>query len=214
MVHIQDLGLTVVYLVVFILVAIFVLYPVLRVAVRVATEHFKASDSDLVLVIVTTFLCAAATERIGVHPVFGAFVAGIVLHQTPRLRKETIARLESVTYGVLAPIFFGIVGLRVDLWALGGGSMLGDRHPGRLRREAGRLLAGRVLGRAAVLGGGVDRGRDERARRDGDRRRDDRSVAGDPDAPDVLDHRHGRDRDVVPGAGRPAADDAPRAHDR
>ena len=124
-VHIQDLGLTVLYLTIFILVAIFVLYPVLRVAVRVATEHFKASDSDLVLVIVTTFLCAAATERIGVHPVFGAFVTGIVLHQTPRLRKETIARLESVTYGVLAPIFFGIVGLRVDLWALGGGSMLG-----------------------------------------------------------------------------------------
>ena len=101
------------------------LYPFLRVAVRVATEHFKTSDSDLVLVIVITFLCAAATERIGVHPVFGAFVAGIVLHQTPRLRKETVAKLESVTFGVLAPIFFGIVGLRVNLWALGGGHMLG-----------------------------------------------------------------------------------------
>ena len=189
-------------------------YPILRVAVRVATEHFKTSDSDLVLVIVTTFLCAAATERIGVHPVFGAFVAGIVLHQVPRLRKETIARLESVTYGVLAPIFFGIVGLRVDLWALGGGSMLGIVLARRLRRQAGRLLARRLLGRAAVLGGGVDRGGDERARRDGDRRRDDRPVAGDPDAADVLDHRHGRDRDVVPRARRPAADDAARAHDR
>jgi Kef-type K+ transport system membrane component KefB/nucleotide-binding universal stress UspA family protein len=124
-VHFQDLGLTVAYLTIFILVAIFVLYPFLRVAVRIATEHFKASDSDLVLVIVTTFLCAAATERIGVHPVFGAFVTGIVLHQTPRLRRETIARLESFTFGVLAPIFFGIVGLRVNLWALGGGQMLG-----------------------------------------------------------------------------------------
>jgi len=124
-VRIQDLGLTVVYLTVFILVAIFILYPVLRVAVRLTTEHFKASDSDLVLVIVTTFLCAAATERIGVHPVFGAFVTGIVLHQTPRLRKETVARLESFTFGVLAPVFFGIVGLRVNLWALGGGHMLG-----------------------------------------------------------------------------------------
>jgi Kef-type K+ transport system membrane component KefB/nucleotide-binding universal stress UspA family protein len=120
-VRIQDLGLTVAYLAIFILVTIFVLYPILRVGVRIATEHFKASDSDLVLVIVTTFLCAAATERIGVHPVFGAFVAGIVFHQVPRLRKETIARLESVTFGVLAPIFFGIVGLRVNLWSLGGG---------------------------------------------------------------------------------------------
>jgi Kef-type K+ transport system membrane component KefB/nucleotide-binding universal stress UspA family protein len=126
-VRIQDLGLTVAYLTVFILVTIFVLYPFLRIAVRVATEHSKTTDSDLVLVIVTTFLCAAATERIGVHPVFGAFVAGIVLHQTPRLRKETVAKLESVTFGVLAPIFFGIVGLRVDLWSLGGGGgeMLG-----------------------------------------------------------------------------------------
>jgi Kef-type K+ transport system membrane component KefB/nucleotide-binding universal stress UspA family protein len=124
-VHIGDLGRTVAYLAGFIVATIFLLYPFLRVAVRLVTEHFKTTDSDLVLVIVTTFLCAAATERIGVHPVFGAFVAGIVLHQTPRLRKETVARLESVTFGVLAPIFFGIVGLRVNLWALGGGHMLG-----------------------------------------------------------------------------------------
>src|SRR5262249_42390471 len=121
----QDLGLTVAYLTIFIVVAIFVLYPILRVGVRLATEHFKASDSDLVLVIVTTFLCAAATERIGVHPVFGAFVTGIILHQTPRLRRGTVARLESFPFGVLAPVFFGIVGLRVNLWALGEGHMLG-----------------------------------------------------------------------------------------
>jgi Kef-type K+ transport system membrane component KefB/nucleotide-binding universal stress UspA family protein len=124
-VRIEDLGLTVVYLVGFLAAIIFVIYPLLRVLVRWTTEHFRTVDSDLVLIIVITFLCAAATERIGVHPVFGAFVAGIVLHQTPRLRRETIARLEAVTFGVLAPIFFGIVGLRVNLWALGGGHMLG-----------------------------------------------------------------------------------------
>jgi Kef-type K+ transport system membrane component KefB len=124
-VHVAGLGLTVAYLAAFILGAAFVLYPVLRVVVRVATERFKANDSDLVVIIVTTFLCGALTEKIGVHPVFGAFVVGTVLHQVPRLRRETIARLESFTFGVLAPIFFGIVGLRVNLWALGGGKMLG-----------------------------------------------------------------------------------------
>ena len=55
---------------------------------------------------------------------FGAFVAGVVLHQVPRLRKETIVRLESFTFGVLAPIFFGIVGLRVNVWELYGGRIL------------------------------------------------------------------------------------------
>ena len=74
--------------------------------------------------IVVTFLCAAATEWIGVHAVFGAFVAGVVLHQVPRVRKETVTRLESFVFSVMAPVFFGIVGLKVDLWSLGGGGML------------------------------------------------------------------------------------------
>jgi Kef-type K+ transport system membrane component KefB/nucleotide-binding universal stress UspA family protein len=124
-VRIRDLGFTVAYLGVFILGVAFVLFPILRVAVRATSERFKASDSDLVLVIAVTFLCSAATERIGVHAVFGAFAAGVVLHQVPRLRKETVLRLESFTFAVLAPIFFGIVGLRVNLWDLGGGRMLG-----------------------------------------------------------------------------------------
>lgn len=119
-----DLGFTIGALIAFVAGAAFILYPFLRLAVRVVTERFKSNDSDLVLIIAVTFLCAAATERIGVHPVFGAFVAGVVLHQVPRLRREAVLRLESFTFSVLAPIFFGIVGLRVDLWHLGGGAML------------------------------------------------------------------------------------------
>jgi Kef-type K+ transport system membrane component KefB/nucleotide-binding universal stress UspA family protein len=124
-VHIQQLGLTVLYLLGFVAVAGLVLYPTLRVTVRATTEHFKAADSDLVMIIVVTFLCAAATEWIGVHPVFGAFVAGVVLNQVPRVRRETVARLESFTFGVLAPVFFGVVGLKVNLWQLGDSHMLG-----------------------------------------------------------------------------------------
>src|SRR4029077_5440199 len=52
--RIEDLGLPVAYLTGFILLAVFVLYPLLRIAVRTVTEHFKAADSDLVLIIVTT----------------------------------------------------------------------------------------------------------------------------------------------------------------
>ena len=46
--HVADLALTILWLVVFIAGAAFVLLPVLRFAVRVAAERFKASDSDLV----------------------------------------------------------------------------------------------------------------------------------------------------------------------
>jgi Kef-type K+ transport system membrane component KefB/nucleotide-binding universal stress UspA family protein len=125
-VNVQDLGLMVAYLLGFIVAMVFVLYPILRLAIRATTERFKMPDSDLVLILVVTFLSAAATEWIGVHPVFGAFVAGVVLHQVPRIKRETVARLESVTFGVLAPVFLGLVGLKVNLWTLGegGGKML------------------------------------------------------------------------------------------
>jgi Kef-type K+ transport system membrane component KefB/nucleotide-binding universal stress UspA family protein len=127
-INIHELGLTLGLLVGFNVAMIFVAYPILRVIIRVSGEHFRMPDSDLVAIIVVTFLSAAFTEWIGVHPVFGAFVAGIVIHQVPRLRRETVARLESVTYGVLAPIFLGLVGIKVNLWSLtssGGGAMLG-----------------------------------------------------------------------------------------
>jgi Kef-type K+ transport system membrane component KefB/nucleotide-binding universal stress UspA family protein len=123
-VHVGELGLTLLYLILFISAAALVLYPILRVLIRTTTERFRTPDSDLVVMIVVTLLCAAVTEQIGVHAIFGAFVAGVVLHQVPRLRKETVARLESFVFGVLAPVFFGIVGLKVDLWTLGSGRML------------------------------------------------------------------------------------------
>src|SRR5450432_898434 len=127
-VNVHDLGLTVALLLGFIGAMVFVVYPILRVVVRVTSERFRMPDSDLVAILVVTFLCAATTEWIGIHPVFGAFVAGVVLHQVPRIRRETVARLESVTYGVLAPVFLGLVGIKVNLWSLaggGGGRMLG-----------------------------------------------------------------------------------------
>ncbi|HEX4406335.1 MAG TPA: cation:proton antiporter, partial [Polyangia bacterium] len=126
--NVRDLGMTMGLLVGFVAAMVFVVYPILRWIMRVTGERFRMPDSDLVAIIVVTFLCGAATEWIGVHPVFGAFVAGLVLHQVPRIRRETVARLESVTYGVLAPVFLGLVGLKVDLWSLagnGGGTMLG-----------------------------------------------------------------------------------------
>jgi Kef-type K+ transport system membrane component KefB/nucleotide-binding universal stress UspA family protein len=126
-IKLPELGLTLGLLVGFIVAMVFVAYPILRAVIRVSGELFRMPDSDLVAIIVATFLAAGVTEWIGVHPVFGAFVAGIVIHQVPRLRRETVARLESVTYGVLAPIFLGLVGIKVNLWSLtqtGGGTML------------------------------------------------------------------------------------------
>jgi Kef-type K+ transport system membrane component KefB len=108
----------------FLLVMAVVVYPLSRGLMAIATRRFKTPDADLVLLLVVTLLCAAATEHIGVHAAFGAFIAGTMFRQVPHVKAETVHRLESFVFPVLAPVFFGIVGLKVDLWAIGGGRML------------------------------------------------------------------------------------------
>jgi Kef-type K+ transport system membrane component KefB/nucleotide-binding universal stress UspA family protein len=124
-VHVGGLLATVLYTVLFLLGAGLILWPLLRILMGIANRYFRTHDADLVLIVVTTLLCAALTEKIGIHAVFGAFICGTVLRQVPRVSQETIHRLESFVFAILAPIFFGIVGLKVNLWALGGGKMLG-----------------------------------------------------------------------------------------
>jgi Kef-type K+ transport system membrane component KefB/nucleotide-binding universal stress UspA family protein len=101
-----------------------VLYPLLRRLMALLARRARTPDADLTFLLVVTLLCGAATEWIGIHAVFGAFVAGVAFRQVPELKVETVKRLESFVFPVLAPIFFGTVGLRVDLTQLGDGTML------------------------------------------------------------------------------------------
>jgi Kef-type K+ transport system membrane component KefB/nucleotide-binding universal stress UspA family protein len=105
-------------------VAGLILYPLARRLLARVTRHARTADADLVILLVVTLLCGAATEWIGVHAVFGAFVAGALFRQVPELKHEAVRKLESFVFPILAPIFFGIVGLKVDLTQLGGGVML------------------------------------------------------------------------------------------
>jgi Kef-type K+ transport system membrane component KefB/nucleotide-binding universal stress UspA family protein len=125
-VHLLGLGRTVGLMLVFVAVCAFVLHPLLRALIRI-TPRLKAPHADLAVVVILSFRCAAATEDIGVHAVFGAFIIGTVFRQIPQLSHETVHGLETFVMTILAPIFFGVVGLKVNLWALagGGGGMLG-----------------------------------------------------------------------------------------
>jgi Kef-type K+ transport system membrane component KefB/nucleotide-binding universal stress UspA family protein len=117
---------TVLFMVGFLAATGLVLYPVSRLLMPVVKRRFRSGDADLVLLLIITFACAAATEWIGIHAVFGAFIAGTMFRQVPHLEQATVHKLESFVFAVLAPIFFGIVGLKVDLWSLsGGGTWLG-----------------------------------------------------------------------------------------
>jgi K+:H+ antiporter len=61
---------------------------------------------------------ALATETIGIHALFGAFLAGVVIPRQAGLREALIARLEEVTSILLLPLFFAFTGLRTQIGLL------------------------------------------------------------------------------------------------
>jgi nucleotide-binding universal stress UspA family protein len=86
---------------------------------RGAAEH--AGMSAMVGI---AMVCAIITQAIGIHAVFGAFIAGVMLGRSGRVRKADRELEEATTIGVFAPVFFAYSGLKVDLFALHGISLL------------------------------------------------------------------------------------------
>ncbi len=62
-------------------------------------------------------LCAAFTEWIGIHSIFGAFLFGVALGDSVHLREKTRHTLENFISFIFAPIFFASIGLHVDFIA-------------------------------------------------------------------------------------------------
>ena len=114
----RALATTLLWLALFLAAARWIAYPALTGAVRYVNERVDLVGADLTLILGSTFLAAAATEAMGIHAVFGAFVAGLLFRQIPRIRPASLRALEVFVLSALSPLFFAFVGLKVDLWAL------------------------------------------------------------------------------------------------
>ena len=93
-----------------------VMWLVVRPMLRRAHDAL-ADRADLVLavLVVTMLLSAFATETLGVHALFGAFVAGLVAPKQPAMIHDVTVRIEGFVLVFLLPIFFAYAGFKVDL---------------------------------------------------------------------------------------------------
>ena len=69
---------------------------------------------------VAVLLAALATEAIGVHAVFGAFLLGAVIPHDSRLAQELTHKLKDVVTVLLLPAFFALAGLRTEIGLMSG----------------------------------------------------------------------------------------------
>ena len=93
----------------------FAVRPFLSRIQRIVMREDEVSPGTLAVLLLTMLLSALATETIGVHALFGAFVAGLVMPKTGKFVQEVTLRVESFVIVFLLPMFFAFAGLKVDL---------------------------------------------------------------------------------------------------
>jgi len=134
----------------------------------------------MVALVLLILICALFTEAIGLHAMFGAFLAGIAVSRNTALRTLVEHKIEPFAAVLLLPVFFASTGLRtrIDLlsgseWLLClgivgvatlgklGGTAIAARWSGLSRIDAlrlGSLMNTRGLMELIVLGLGYDLG--------------------------------------------------------
>lgn len=70
-------------------------------------------------ILCAVLLCAFATSAIGIQPIFGAFLIGLIMPRRPEIAERAVGRIRDVTVTLLLPIFFVSTGLQTRLGLLG-----------------------------------------------------------------------------------------------
>jgi Kef-type K+ transport system membrane component KefB len=105
-------------------------------------------------------LAAWATEAIGIHAVFGAFLAGAIIPHNSRIAREFTTQLKDPVTILLLPAFFAYTGMRTEISLVSGwqnllwcAAIIGVATLGKF---GGTLIAARLTGQgwrnAAALG--------------------------------------------------------------
>lgn len=106
---------------------LFLVYPV-KMAFsfylkRYTSELVAGQPSQLLMVIIIAmvFISAFYTDIIGVHPIFGAFMVGVIIPRDNGYVIRITEKLEDLVHVVMIPIYFAVAGLNVDLGELNRG---------------------------------------------------------------------------------------------
>jgi Kef-type K+ transport system membrane component KefB len=86
-----------------------------KLAAREEKKTGPVSLDVLAIVFASLLLSAVATESMGIHALFGAFLVGALLPHEGRLANEVRHRLEDVVVVLLLPVFFAFTGMRTHI---------------------------------------------------------------------------------------------------
>jgi Kef-type K+ transport system membrane component KefB/nucleotide-binding universal stress UspA family protein len=118
--------------------------------IRWTNDHFLSELPVITVILVIMGAMALATDAIGVQPVLGAFVAGILIGESPILTRHIEEQLRGLIVALFMPVFFGLAGLATNVASLGRLDMLlltaGLIAVASIGKFSGATLGGRLAG--------------------------------------------------------------------
>jgi Kef-type K+ transport system membrane component KefB/nucleotide-binding universal stress UspA family protein len=86
--------------------------------IRWVNDNFVSDFAVITAILLIMCAMAITTDLIGVHTVLGAFVAGILIGESPILTRHIDEQLRGLIIAFFMPVFFGTAGLSADLTIL------------------------------------------------------------------------------------------------
>lgn len=136
----------------FVLAMFFLGRPMLNRLTKSQQQPGAIPGKGIVVGILTlVFSSALFTEIIGIHALFGAFLAGVIMPANPQFRAHLRDRLESFSSGFLLPLFFAFTGLRTQIGLLNDGASWAVCLAIVLTATAGKLGGSMVAARCTGM---------------------------------------------------------------
>lgn len=92
--------------------------PFLKHIAQINSTQGKIAKPVVAIFFLTLLISSYLTEIIGIHALFGAFVAGVIMPDNIKFRNIFIEKIEDVSLVILLPLFFVFTGLRTEIGLL------------------------------------------------------------------------------------------------
>lgn len=142
--------LTIVFSVLYILFMLFVIKPIMYRIGRVYASREAMVKPIVALVFLLILVSSLLTEVIGIHVLFGAFMAGVVMPENLNFKRVFTEKIEDLSLVVLLPLFFVSTGLRTEIGLINSGHLwmicLLITLVAIIGKFGGTLLASRYVG--------------------------------------------------------------------
>ena len=101
--------------VIYVLAMIYLVKPFLKRIGDLYGSKDSLSKPVVAIFFLLLIISSYATELVGIHALFGAFMMGAIMPDIPKFRTVFIAKVEDVSVILLLPLFFVFTGLRTEI---------------------------------------------------------------------------------------------------